>query len=312
MIDPVARQNAEAVRHFNRFYTRHIGALHEHLHKSAFSLTEVRVLQELSRERTQTAATLARNLGLDSGYLSRLLTSFERRGLISRRPSDSDARQSLISLTDSGRDAYSPLDVAATEEVCNVLERLQPGAQEQLIAAMKLVERLLDDRRASPSIVTLRAPRAGEYGWIVHRQAQLFAAEYGWDQSFEGMLAQTVADLAQRGDAQRETCWIAEQDGALVGSALLTALPDGNDAQILLLYVEPEVRKLGVGEKLVAECVRFAKDAGYATLKMPVASVLLEARRLASRAGFAQAASVEEHRYGHDLAIESWEREMHA
>lgn len=204
MIDSAALRRAEAVRHFNRFYTKHIGALHERLQKSVFSLTEVRVLHELARGRAQTAAVLTRNLGLDSGYLSRLLTSFERRKLITRRPSESDARQSLISLTDEGHAAYEPLDAVAIEEVMSVLDRLAGSSQEQLIGAMKLVERLLDDQPRR-GIVTLRGPRGGEYGWLVHRQAVLFANEHGWDQSFEGLLARTVADFTLNRDPVRET-----------------------------------------------------------------------------------------------------------
>ena len=186
MTDSEALRRAQAVRHFNRFYTQLIGALHEHLAKSAFSLTEVRVLHELSRGRAQTASVLGRNLGLDSGYLSRLLTSFERRNLITRRPSDTDARQSLIALTDNGHAAYAPLDTAAIDEVSALLNGLTALSQEHLIAAMKVIERLLDSK-PQHELVTLRQPRAGECGWLVHRQAQWFAAQYGWDQSFEGL-----------------------------------------------------------------------------------------------------------------------------
>jgi DNA-binding MarR family transcriptional regulator len=179
LTDSEALRRAQAVRHFNRFYTQLIGALHEHLAKSAFSLTEVRVLHELSRGRAQTASVLGRNLGLDSGYLSRLLTSFERRNLITRRPSDSDARQSLIALTDNGHAAYAPLDTAAIEEVSALLNGLTTLSQEQLITAMKVIERLLDSK-PNHELVTLRQPRAGDCGWLVHRQAQWFAAQYGW------------------------------------------------------------------------------------------------------------------------------------
>lgn len=178
MTESDALARAEAVRHFNRFYTRHIGALHEHLQKSAFSLTEVRILNELSRGRANTAAALARNLGLDTGYLSRILTSFERRNLLTRRPSEFDARQSLLSLTEQGRAEYEPLEKAAVAEVRAVLARLPQGSQQQLIGAMKLIERLLDDRPRR-GLVKLRAPKAGEASWLVHRQAQLAAVAHG-------------------------------------------------------------------------------------------------------------------------------------
>jgi DNA-binding MarR family transcriptional regulator/GNAT superfamily N-acetyltransferase len=308
LTDSTALRRAEAVRHFNRFYTQHIGALHERLQKSPFSLTEVRVLHELTRGRAQTAAVLARNLGLDSGYLSRLLTSFERRALITRRPSDTDARQSLIALTDEGHAAYEPLDAAAVEEVLAVLTRLQSSSQEQLIGAMKLVERLI---RGQPprGIITLRAPRAGEYGWLVHRQAALFACEYNWDDSFEGLLARVVADFTQHHDPLRETCRIAEQDGTIVGSALVMGV-SATVARIRLLYIEPDMRRLGVGTQLVEECVRFARRAGYTQLTLSTATVLDDSRRLCERTGFVCAASAPEVRFGQELIVERWERDL--
>ena len=297
---------AEAVRHFNRFYTQHIGALHEHLQKSPFSLTEVRVMHELSRSQYQTAAALARDLGIDSGYLSRLLASFERRNLISRRPSEIDARQSLVSLTEAGLAAYQPLDTAAIDEVAAVLARLAAHSQELLIGAMKLIERLLDER-PKHSIVTLRAPRAGEFGLLVSRQAQLFAHGYGWDRTFEALLAQQVACFAQGHDARREVCWVAEQNGLLVGSALVATASD-KQADVRMLYVEPDVQRLGIGTQLINECVRFAKRAGYRSLSAQSESSLDAARRLFTQAGFAMLAAVPERRFGRDLVIEKWER----
>jgi DNA-binding MarR family transcriptional regulator/GNAT superfamily N-acetyltransferase len=302
--DP-ATVRAEAVRHFNRFYTQHIGALHEHLQKSPFSLTEVRVMQELSRSEHQTAAALARNLGIDSGYLSRLLSSFERRNLISRRTSEIDARQSLVSLTETGLAAYRPLDAAALDEVGAVLARLAPHSQDQLIGAMKLIERLLDERPRH-SIVTLRAPRAGEYGWLVSRQAQLFAYGHGWDHTFEALLAQQAARFAQGHDTLREICWVAEQDGLIVGSALVAAASD-TQANVRMLYVEPDVRRLGIGTQLINECLRFAKRAGYRTLSLESESSLNDARRLVMQAGFTLLSTAPERRFGRDLVIEQWE-----
>jgi DNA-binding MarR family transcriptional regulator/GNAT superfamily N-acetyltransferase len=303
--DPAAIVRAEAVRHFNRFYTQHIGALHEHLQKSPFSLTEVRVMHELSRGPHQTAAALARNLGIDSGYLSRLLASFERRSLITRRPSEIDARQSLVSLTDEGIAAWQPLDAAAIEEVSILLTRLAPLSQELLVGAMKLIERLLDERPRH-SIVTLRAPRAGEFGLLVSRQAQLFASMHGWDHTFEARLASQVAQFAKGHDVRRENCWIAEQDGLIVGSALL-ATEEEKQAHVRMLYVEPDVRRLGIGTQLISECTRFAKRAGYGTLSVESESSLDEARRLFLHAGFALASATPERRFGRELVIERWE-----
>lgn len=308
LTDSTALRRAEAVRHFNRFFTQHIGALHERLQKSPFSLTEVRVLHELTRGQAQTAAALARNLGLDSGYLSRLLTSFERGALITRRPSETDARQSLIALTEQGHAAYEPLDAAAIAEVLGVLERLQSSSQEQLIGAMKLVERLISDR-PQRGIITLRAPRAGEYGWLVHRQALLFASEHDWDQSFEGILARVIADFTQHHDPLRETCWIAELDGTIVGSALVIGVST-TVARIRLLYIEPDMRCMGIGTQLVEECVRFARRAGYTKLTLSTATALGPSRRLCERAGFICADAAPEMRFGHDLTIERWERDL--
>jgi DNA-binding MarR family transcriptional regulator/GNAT superfamily N-acetyltransferase len=308
LTDSAALRRAEAVRHFNRFYTQHIGVLHESVQKSPFSLTEVRVLHELTRGRAQTAAALARNLGLDSGYLSRLLTSFERRDLITRRPSESDARQSLIALTDKGHAAYEPLDAAAIDEVLAVLQRLHSCSQEQLIGAMKLVERLISDRPPR-GIITLRAPRTGEYGWLVHRQATLFANEHQWDQSFEGLLARVIADFTQHHDPLRETCWIADQDGTIVGSALVMELST-TVARIRLLYIEPDMRRLGIGTQLVEECVRFARRAGYTKLTLSIAAALEDSRRLCERVGFVCTGAAPEKRFGQNLVVERWERDL--
>jgi DNA-binding MarR family transcriptional regulator/N-acetylglutamate synthase-like GNAT family acetyltransferase len=308
LTDPATWWRAEPVRHFNRFYTRYIGALHEQLHKSEFSLTEVRVLHELARGRADTASALARNLGLDSGYLSRLLSSFERRDLITRRPAEHDARQSMLALTEAGRAAYAPLDEAAVAEVAAVLEQLAQGAEEQLIGAMKLIERLLDDRPRH-RIVTLRAPRPGELGWLVGRQAQLFSGAYGWNQTFEGMLAKLVAAFAATHDPQRETCWIAEQNGTVVGSALV-AMRSDQVATVRLLYVEPDVQRLGIGSQLLSECVRFAIGAGYRKLAITTAGAQREARRLFVQTGFIRAATATEQRFGCELVVENWERDL--
>lgn len=308
MTDSEALRRAQAVRQFNRFYTQHIGVLHEHLARSAFSLTEVRVLNELSRGRAQTASVLGRSLGLDSGYLSRLLTSFERRNLITRRPSDTDARQSLIALTDNGHAAYAPLEHAAIDEVSTLLGGLSALSQDQLVAAMKVIERLLGDK-PKHDLVVLRQPRAGECGWLVHRQAQWFAAQYGWDQSFEGLLARIVSDYAQRNDPVREMCWVADQDGVVVGSVCIVGVST-TVAGVRLLWVEPDVQRLGIGTQLLSECVRFARRAGYTKLTLTTAASLGQPRRLCERAGFMLAGVAAESRFGKHLQIERWELDL--
>jgi DNA-binding MarR family transcriptional regulator/GNAT superfamily N-acetyltransferase len=303
-----ASRRAEAVRHFNRFYTKHIGELHEHLHNSEFSLTEVRVLRELALGRVQTAAGLARGLGLDSGYLSRLLTGFERRKLINRRPSAADARQSMLSLTDMGRAAYQPLEAAAVREVSAMLVKLADGSQDQLIAAMKLIERLVN-RRPRHGAVMLRGPKAGDYGFLVQRQAQLFANGHGWDHRFEGLLARTVAAFSEEHDPRRETCMIAEQQGTVAGSALITQQA-ADTAMVQMLYVEPDVQRLGIGTHLMNECVSFARRAGYAKLSVTTEGTLLDARRLFEHAGFTRMSAEPAQRFGRKLVLERWTRNL--
>jgi DNA-binding MarR family transcriptional regulator/GNAT superfamily N-acetyltransferase len=308
LIDSAAVRRAQAVRHFNRFYTQQIGALHEHLAKSPFSLTEVRVLRELALAPALTASALGRTLGLDSGYLSRLLTGFERRELITRRPSDCDARQSLIALTAAGHAAYEPLDTAALAEVLAVIGGLSALSQEQLIAAMKLIERLLSDAPKQEP-VTRREPRAGEYAWLLYRQAQWFAADHGWDQSFDGWLASVVADCIESNGAVRERCWVAEQDGMVAGSACLVAAST-TVAAVCMLWVEPDMQRLGIGTQLIGECERFARRAGYTKLTLMTASTLAPPRRLCERVGFRLAGTAAERRFGKDQMIERWELDL--
>jgi len=309
LTDSEVLRRAQAVRHFNRFYTRHIGALHERLQKSAFSLTEVRVLNELSRGEAETAAALARNLGLDTGYLSRLLTSFERRDLISRRPSDVDARQSLLSLTDTGRETFEPLDAAANDEVSTALRRLDPASQEQLIAAMRVVERLLDAGHRRDVAIALRAPRAGELSWLAHRQAQLFGGDEDRDHRFEARLVQRLADFMLNRDPSREKGWIAELDGAIVGSALVTR-ESATLANVQLLYVEPDMRRHGIGAQLLDACVRFATGASFAKLALSIEAGQADARRLSGRHGFSCVGAIPEERCGTGVVVERWERAL--
>lgn len=307
MTDTTLQHRAEAVRRFNRFYTQHIGVLHEFLQKSPFSLTEVRVLRELALGTVSTATELARTLGLDSGYLSRLLTSFERRQLITRRPSEADGRQSLLELTPAGRAAYAPLEIAAIEEVCNVLAGLSTAGQEQLISAMRIIERLLD--RIPRPAISLRAPKPGDYGWLVHRQSLLFSAEYGTDMRFETFAAQEIAEFSRLGDRERAMCWIAQQAESVVGAAFVAALSE-RAARMRLLYVEPEARGLGIGTHLIAQSISFAKRAGYDTLTLTTCGVLGDGRRLFERAGFHCLATEPERRFGRNLIAQTWERKL--
>lgn len=308
LTETTLQHRAEAVRRFNRFYTQHIGVLHEFLQKSPFSLTEVRVLRELMLGTVSTATELARSLGLDSGYLSRLLTSFERRQLITRRQSEADARQSLLELTPVGRAAYAPLEVAAVDEVCSLLKGLSVAGQEQLIAAMRIIERLID-RSPVRAAVSLRAPKSGDYGWLVHRQAQLFGAEYGADLGFEVFAAQEMAEFSRQHDRERAMCWIAEQQETVVGAAFVAALSE-RAARMRLLYVEPESRGLGIGTLLVTQSIGFARQAGYDTLTLTTCGVLNDGRRVFERAGFSCVATEPERRFGRNLIAQTWERKL--
>lgn len=308
MTDPTLLRRAEAVRYFNRFYTQHIGVLHEFLQKSPYSLTEVRVLRELALGSASTATELARTLGLDSGYLSRLLASFERQQLITRRQSETDARQSLLALTPAGRAAYAPLEVAAIEEVCAVLSALSPSGQEQLIGAMRVIERLLERKRPAAPVL-LRAPRPGDYGWLVHRQALLFSAEYGSDAGFEAFATQEMAEFSRQRDRERAACSIAEQHETVVGAAFVAPLSE-RMGRMRLLYVEPESRGAGIGTLLVAQCIGFAQRAGYEMLTLTTCGVLNDGRRIFERAGFTCVATEPEQRFGRNLIAQTWERKV--
>jgi DNA-binding MarR family transcriptional regulator/GNAT superfamily N-acetyltransferase len=305
MIDDGVEARIASVRQFNRFYTQKIGVLQEGLLGSPFTLTEGRLLYELAHRESPTASLLGRTLGLDPGYLSRLLRSFEERGLIERRPSPNDGRQSLISLTEAGRLAFAPLDLRSREEIGAIIGTLPRSAQRHLVAAMQTVERLLDPPPA-PRPYLLRPPRAGDIGWVVARHGAVYAEEYGWNEKFEALVAEIAAHFLRHFDARREACWIAEQDDENVGSVFLVAQSE-EVAQLRLLLVEPAARGQGIGGRLVAECIGFARQKGYRRVALWTNSVLTAARHLYQKAGFARVASGPHHSFGQDLVGESWE-----
>ncbi|HZT25495.1 MAG TPA: helix-turn-helix domain-containing GNAT family N-acetyltransferase [Pseudolabrys sp.] len=259
-------QRIAAVRRFNRFYTRQIGVLRRNYLGSPYSLGEMRVLYELAHTAKQggvcTASDVARVLDLDAGYLSRVLRNFERRGLISRRTSVQDARQSEISLTARGAKVFAPFEKRSQAQVGGMLRKLSPDEQARLVTAMITIESLLDGGRAQQPSYVLRPPRPGDLGWIVSRHAQLYKEEYGWGAPFEGLCAQIVADFDNNFDSSMERCWIAEMDGDNVGCVMLVKDKPGV-ARLRLLLVEPKARGLGLGRRLVDECVKFARQAGY-------------------------------------------------
>lgn len=298
-----------AVRRFNRFYTQEIGVLREGLLDSRFSLTEVRVLYELAHASPSVppgASALAAGLGLDEGYLSRILRGFEKRGLIRRAPSRSDRRKALLSLTAAGRKALAPLEARSRAEVRAKLAKLGVAKQGRLIEALRSIERLLGAPDTQPVPLVLRGLEPGDIGWVVHRHGVLYAREYGYDTSFEALVAQIAAGFAQSFDATRERCWIAERDGEIVGSVFLVR-KSAKVAKLRLLLVEPSARGLGLGTRLVAECVRFARSAGYRRIVLWTQSELASARRIYQSGGFRLVASEPHRSFGRDLTGETWE-----
>jgi DNA-binding MarR family transcriptional regulator/GNAT superfamily N-acetyltransferase len=309
MSDAPLDQRIGAVRRFNRFYTKQIGVLHESLLRSPFSLAEARVLYELAHRDRPTARELARELGLDEGYLSRILRSFERRGLIDKQPCESDRRQTLLSLTDAGRQAFAPLDRRSHDEVGGMLAHMSEAGQRRLVEAMTGIERLLGKPANGGAVFVLRPHQPGDIGWVIHRHGALYAEEYGWDESFEALVAEIAAKFLREFDARRECCWIAERDGEIVGSVFLVKQSD-EIAKLRLLLVEPKARGLGIGRRLVEECIRFARKAGYRRITLWTNGVLLAARRIYEAAGF-RLVEEESHRsFGRDLVGQTWQLDL--
>jgi DNA-binding MarR family transcriptional regulator/GNAT superfamily N-acetyltransferase len=300
-----------AVRGFNRFYTRQIGVLRKTFLDSPYSLGEARVLYELASGRASTASQIGRALDLDAGYLSRVLRNFEKRGLIARTASARDARQSVLALTARGRNTYAPLERRSQRDTGAMLGRLKPTEQARLIAAMTLIESLLGAAVPLPPTpgYILRAPRPGDFGWIVKRNAELYAQEYRWKEPFEGVCAQIVADFVNTFDAERERCWIAEMDGERVGCIFL-AKDAAKVARIRLLLVEPKARGLGLGARLVDECIGFARRAGYRKVTLWTHSVLSAARHIYEKAGFKLMRSERHKSWGPPVVSEYWDLQL--
>jgi DNA-binding MarR family transcriptional regulator/GNAT superfamily N-acetyltransferase len=273
----------ETVRAFNRFYTRQIHVLQERLLDTPFSLTEGRVLFELAHRENPTATDLTSDLELDPGYLSRILKAFVRRGYVKKQPSGSDRRQRHLSLTRTGRKTFESINAKAHQEAAAMLAQLSEPDQSQLIAAMKSIENILNPQPPAPYI--LRSHRPGDIGWITYRHGILYAQEYGWDEKFEALVAGIAAKFVENFDPQHEHCWIAEQAGNIIGSVMLVKKTEAI-AKLRLLYVEPTARGLGVGSRLVQECIRFAREASYRKITLWTNSILLAARRIYEREGF--------------------------
>ena len=298
--------HVHTVRRFNRFYTRHIGALRQGLSGSPFPLTEARVLYELATRTQSTAAALGRDLGIDAGYLSRILRRFEKRGLVRKTRSKADGRQSHLELTAQGKKAFAPLNTRSDEEVNGMLRALSAVDQQRLVGAMQTVERLLGAPTAARPPYLLRPHQPGDMGAVVHLHGALYAQEYGWDERFEALVAGIVAKFIERFDARRERCWIAEVDGEVVGSVFLVKQSKAV-GRLRLLIVHPKARGLGIGARLVAECVRFAHRARYRKVELWTNSVLVAAREIYVKAGFRLVHAEPHTSFGHELIGETWE-----
>lgn len=298
----------DAVRRFNRAYTRRIGLLQDGLVDTPYSLTEARVLYELAQAPGTTATAIAATLGLDHGYLSRILKRFEKTGLVAKSPSPQDGRQSLLTLSPAGIDAFRELDRRSEAQVAAMLAPLPEAAQQRLVAAMRTIETTLAPDGPAPAVV-LRPHRAGDMGFVLASHARCYGEEYGWGGGFEALAAEIAAGFLRNFDAERERCWIAERDGAPIGSVFLV---DGGDgvAKLRLLLVVPEARGLGLGRKLAEECIRFARERRYRKISLWTQSILTEARALYAGLGFTLMKQEPHCTFGHDLLGETWELEL--
>jgi DNA-binding MarR family transcriptional regulator/predicted N-acetyltransferase YhbS len=304
----VPASHVAAVRAFNRSYTKFLGVLNEHLYDTPFSLTEARVLFELGQRDETEVAELRRTIGLDAGYLSRLLARFEESGLIRRDRSGSDARRQVIRLTNPGHDTFRVLDTKSVAQIRDLLSDLTAAEQTRLIEAMDLIRHRIDRPTDRPD-VRLRAPAPGDFGWVIERNGALYASEHGFDSSYEALVAKIVAEYLAEHDPDREAAWVAELNGERVG-AVFCVRKDETTAKLRLLHVEPSARGAGVGSVLVDECVRFAKSAGYRSMELWTVSLLAPARRIYQRAGFKLVAEDTARRFGHELTGQTWRLDL--
>jgi DNA-binding MarR family transcriptional regulator/N-acetylglutamate synthase-like GNAT family acetyltransferase len=314
MADPtpvaIPLDSLDSVRRFNRFYTRQIGVLNEHLLDSPFSLSEMRVLYELAHRCSPTAAELCNDLGLDPGYLSRMLRSYEKQGLVTRTPSKADARRSLLSLTQKGQKTFAPYETRSREQITALLAKVLPGHQKRLLDAMRTIEGVLGTPSDVHQAYVLRPHRPGDMGWVVQRHGELYWQEHHYDERFEALVAEIVAKFIQTFDPARERCWIAEKDGVNVGSVVLVK-KSARVAKLRLLLVEPSVRGLGIGKRLVEECARFGREAGYRKILLWTQSELLAARAIYQKAGFHKIAEENHQSWGRkNLVAETWELKL--
>jgi DNA-binding MarR family transcriptional regulator/GNAT superfamily N-acetyltransferase len=306
MSRPDLDRRVAAVRHFNRFYTQRIGALSA---ASPFSLTEGRVLYELANRERPTASALAKDLGLDAGYLSRILRAFGKRGLVNKQVSSTDGRQSLLSLTERGQKTFAPINARSQDEIAVVLNALGDREQTRLVETMQTIEQLLGAQPEPKVPYILRPPAPGDMGWVVSRHGALYNREFGWNEEIEALTAEIVAEFVRKYDPKCERCWIAERNGENVGSVFLVRKSD-RVARLLLLLVEPSARGLGIGARLVAECERFARQVGYRKITLWTHGNLAAARRVYEQAGYRLTQKESYTNFGKKLISEIWDLEL--
>ena len=298
------------VRVFNRFYTKQIGVLDEHLLQSPFSLAEARVIYELAARGNATATDLRDELGLDAGYLSRILQRLEKQKLVEKRSEKADARKSILTLSEKGKGEFARLDKMSRGQIENILAKLSSADQRRILDSMKTIEQLLSPRPIDNyRSYVLRQPQPGDLGWVVQANGRLYTEEYGWDETYEAMTAQIVADYVKKFDPKRERCRIAEKGGEPVGSVFLVKR-SATVAKLRILIVDPKARGLGIGKRLVDECTRFARQAGYKKITLWTNSVLLAARRIYKQAGYKMVSAEKNHIFGKDLVSETWELKL--
>ena len=304
----LTKASIEAVRHFNRFYTRQIGVLRPGMVGSPFTLPEARVIYALGRDGQSTATAIGRELALDLGYLSRLLQSLRRRGLVQAKRAAHDARHQHLTLTDKGRKAFTLIDSRSRDEMAQMLAPLKGKERGRLVSAMQTVESLLDAEKA-PAEIVLREPRPGDMGWVTERHAALYFEQDGWGAGFEALVAGIVKDFLENFDAKRERCWIAERNGERVGCVFV--VNDKGEARLRLLLVEPSARGSGLGRRLVEECIAFSRAKGYKKLVLWTHSHLAAAREIYRKTGFTKLPRTEVHdTFGPKAVSEFWELKL--
>jgi DNA-binding MarR family transcriptional regulator/GNAT superfamily N-acetyltransferase len=307
---PPSDDPVQTIRRFNRFYTRYLGLLDESFLNSPLSLTQMRVLYELANHKESTAGEVGNALGLDAGYLSRILSGFEKDSLIDKKESPKDTRQTLLALTRKGWQVFEPLNTRSDQQVRDILSKLSPAKQADLLHSMHTVESVLNPGSEAATSYVLRPHRPGDMGWVIWRHGLLYFQEYGYDERAEALFAGIAAKFIENFDPAREACWIAEKDGENVGSVFLVK-KSKTVAQLRLLLVEPSARGLGIGKRLVSECVRFARRTGYRKIRLWTQSELVAARNIYEKAGFKVVARKKHSSWSRkDLVAETWELKL--